>query len=225
MYPSVYTKTLSSLNNAREKNDTCILFFSATGKDSIVLLHLLKDRFKTVVCCFLYIVDNLSFIENYLNWAKTFQNVIIEKYPHPILYNYKASGYFSTKAVKGIKKVSFNDIADILKKKYNTEVVIYGHKVSDSYIRRGMFAGAAKNEFHTQYNKYYPIVNWKNKDCIDYITLNKLPRPLKLGSKRPSSGVSFRKETILFIKEHYPQDYKKMCYEFNLLEVKYGKAE
>jgi hypothetical protein len=50
-----------------------------------------------------------------------------------------------------------------------------------------------------------------------------LPEPLKLGSKRGSSGINFRPETILYIKEHYPEDYKKIIKEFNLIEAKYGR--
>ena len=63
---------------------------------------------------------------------------------------------------------------------------------------------------------------WTNKDCLSYIKLHKLPEPLKLGSKRGSSGINFRPETILYIKKHYPEDYKKIIKEFNLIEAKYG---
>ena len=68
----------------------------------------------------------------------------------------------------------------------------------------------AVSDIHFDYEKYYPIVNWTNKDCLSYIKLHKLPEPLKLGSKRGSSGINFRPETILYIKEHYPKDYKKI---------------
>lgn len=56
----------------------------------------------------------------------------------------------------------------------------------------------------------------------ELIQLMKLPEPLKLGSKRGSSGINFRPETILYIKKHYPEDYKKIIKEFNLIEAKYG---
>ena len=191
-------KTKETILHASQKSDTAILFFSATGKDSIVLLHLLQSQFKKVICCFLYHVKGLN------------------------IYNFKMQGLFSVKHLDGLKRLKLRDIEDYLKIKYQTEVVVYGMKISDSFVRRGMFNKAAKSDIHFDYEKYYPIVNWTNKDCLSYIKLHKLPEPLKLGSKRGSSGINFRPETILYIKKHYPEDYKKIIKEFNLIEAKYG---
>ena len=59
----IMQKTKETILHASQKSDTAILFFSATGKDSIVLLHLLQSQFKKVVCCFLYHVKGLNIVE------------------------------------------------------------------------------------------------------------------------------------------------------------------
>jgi len=223
MEKSVWLGTQKCLSYAAEKNDTCLLFFSATGKDSIVLLHLINKLFKRVICVYMYLVDDLDLINNYLQWAKSFPNVEIVKFPHLMYYQYKTKGIYCTKAIKGFKKLEIKDIENFCKMQYATDISFWGVKVSDSYNRRGMFHEASKDEYHRQYNRTYPLINWKNKDCYNYINLHKLPQPLKLGSKSAGSGVSFKKETIEYIKKHYPNDYKKMCNEFDLLEIKYGK--
>lgn len=218
----IMQKTKETILHASQKSDTAILFFSATGKDSIVLLHLLQSQFKKVVCCFLYHVKGLNIVEPFFNWARSYGNVEVIQLPHTDLYNFKMQGLLSVKHLDGLKRLKLRDIEDYLKIKYQTEVVVYGMKISDSFVRRGMFNKAAKSDIHFDYEKYYPIVNWTNKDCLSYIKLHKLPEPLKLGSKRGSSGINFRPETILYIKEHYPEDYKKIIKEFNLIEAKYG---
>ena len=191
-------RTRYVIDHVSKNNNTCVLFFSATGKDSIVLFHLIQSRFQKVICLFLYMVEGLSFVETYLNWAKSFNNVEIVQMPHPDLLANKASGQYNTKAIKDMKNnISHTDIKNLICRKYATDIVFMGQKVSDSYVRRGMYHDASKHEFHFQNGVYYPLINWKNKDCYDYIKLNRLPQPLKLGSKHTGSGISLRKECVL----------------------------
>lgn len=42
-----------------ETTDRAILFHSATGKDSLVMLDLMAPFFKEIVCVYMYIVPNL----------------------------------------------------------------------------------------------------------------------------------------------------------------------
>ena len=59
-------KTNEILKNLKQLADSVILFHSATGKDSIVLLDLLIKRGFKVQPVFMYMVKGLSFIENYI---------------------------------------------------------------------------------------------------------------------------------------------------------------
>lgn len=220
MNSEIKQKTQETILHASHQNDTCILFFSATGKDSIVLLHMLQPLFKKVVCVFMYHVKGLNIVEPFFNWARSYGNVEILEIPHPDIYNFKSQALFTVKPIAGLKKLKLRDMEDYLKLKYSTPVVVYGMKLNDSFVRRGMFSKAAKSDIHFDYDKYYPIVNWSNKDCLSYIELNRLPKPLKLGSTRGSSGINFRPETIEYIKTHYPQDFKRIVNEFPLLGAK-----
>ena len=222
MHKDVFEKTLKTVADAANKNDTAILFWSATGKDSIVLLDILSAHFKKVVCCYLYIVDNLNIVEPFFKWAESYGNVIIEKLPHPDRIRCKKYATFDIVPMPKLKELKYKDYEDHLKTKYATDVIVYGMKIADSLVRRGIFNKAAKADIHTDFGKYYPIVCWSNKDCISYIQIHNLPRPLKLGSKRASSGINFREETILYIKQHYPLDYQKYINDYPLIGAKYG---
>jgi sulfate adenylyltransferase subunit 2 len=222
MDASILKKTIKTIECARKKNDACLLFFSGSGKDSIVLLHLLQNAFEKVYCVFLYIVKDLELLNPFFNWALSYKNVEIVQLPHPDYYSFKRSGKYNSIPIANLKNVSFRDIEEYLKKKYQTDIVVYGMKRSDSFVRAGMFNKAAKADIHFDYDKYYPIVNWKNTDCISYIKLHSLPIPLKLGSKRQSSGVNLRPDTILHIKKTYPNDYQRMVKEYDLIGAKYG---
>ncbi len=111
-------KTKETILHASQKSDTAILFFSATGKDSIVLLHLLQSQFKKVVCCFLYHVKGLNIVEPFFNWARSYGNVEVVQLPHTDLYNFKMQGLLSVKHLDGLKRLKLRDIEDYLKIKY-----------------------------------------------------------------------------------------------------------
>lgn len=215
-------KTQATIDEAASLSDTCLLFWSATGKDSIVLLDLLSPRFKKIVCVYLYHVKNLNIVEPFFHWARTYGNVEIVQLPHRDRIRWKKYGTFDVKEMPQLKILELKDYENHLKMKYSTDVVVYGMKITDSFVRRGIFNKAAKSEIHKDFGKFYPIVCWSNKDCINYIRLHNLPHPLKLGSKRPSSGVNLREETVLYIKKHYPLDYQKIIKDYPLIEARYG---
>lgn len=222
MKPDVLKHTNETVMHASQRSDVCILFWSATGKDSIVLLDLLSRHFRRVVCAYLYIVKDLNIVEPFFHWAYSYGNVDVVQLPHPDAIRAKKYGTFSEKPILSLKELKYKDYEDYLKNEYSTTVVVYGMKIADSFVRRGIFNKAAKADLHIDFGKYYPIVNWSNKECLSYIQLHNLPRPLKLGSKRASSGINFREETILYIKKQYPLDYQKYINEYPLIGAKYG---
>ena len=215
-------RTMATVADAAKHGDTCLLFWGATGKDSIVLLDLLNKHFKKIICVYLYIVKGLNIVEPFFQWAYSYGNVEIVQLPHPDRIRCKKYAIWDIKPMPKLKELKLKDYEDYLKQQYQTDVVVYGMKIADSFVRRGIFNKAAKSEIHMDFGKYYPIVTWTNKDCLSYISIHNLPKPLKLGSKRPSSGINFRKETVLYIKSHYPLDYQKYIKEYPLIEAKYG---
>lgn len=222
MTPDILKHTDETIMHASRQSDVCILFWSATGKDSIVLLDLLSPHFKRIICVYLYIVKGLNIVEPFFYWARSYGNVDIVQLPHPDAIRIKKYGIFTEKPILSLKELKYKDYEDYLKREYCTSVVVYGMKIADSFVRRGIFHKAAKADIHVDFGKYYPIVNWSNKDCLSYIQMHSLPRPLKLGSKRASSGINFREETILYIKKQYPLDYQKYINEYPLIGAKYG---
>lgn len=215
----LHDSTNETILQASLKNDTAILFWSATGKDSIVLLHMLAPRFKKLVCCFLYLVKGLNLVDPYFRWARSYSNVEIVELPHPDLFGLKKFGDYNYNSLN-VDKITFKDLENYLVEKYSTTVVFYGSKIADSFVRRGMFAEAAKKDIHYQYGNYYPLVRWKNKDVLAYIEHNRLPKPLKLGSKTASSGIGLDDECISYLKQHYPSDFQKICKQFPLVAAK-----
>lgn len=65
--------------------DKAVLFHSATGKDSIALLHLMHPFFKEILCVFMYAVRDLEHVNKYIGWAQ-------RRYPQRAVYPDSAHG-------------------------------------------------------------------------------------------------------------------------------------
>ena len=218
---TLLAQTEKCISHIKQKNDVVILFWSATGKDSIALLNMLQPHFKKVVCVYKYLVKDLEILNPFFLWAKKFPNVEIVQVPSPALFQYKKDGVYQVKKFSKLKLIKDRDIEEVLKRKYQTPLIVNGSKRGDNYINAGVYNKASKSEFLTDYDKYYPLVNWKNKDVLSYIRLNKLPKPLTFGTKSKSSGISLGFDFLLWVYEYHPRDFKKICEEFPLIKAEF----
>lgn len=214
-------QTEKCINHISKINDVVILFWSATGKDSIALLSMLQPHFKKVVCVCKYLVKDLELLNPFFLWAKKFPNVEVIQVPSPALFQYKRDGVYQVKKFSNLKLIKDRDIEEWLKREYNTPLIVNGSKRGDNFVNAGVYNKASKSEFLTDYDKYYPLVNWKNKEVLAYIHNNKLPKPLTFGSKSKSSGISLGFDCLLWLFGNFPRDFKKVCAEFPLIEAEF----
>ena len=108
---------MATVAEAATHGDTCLLFWSATGKDSIVLLDLLSPHFKKVVCVYLYHVKNLNIVEPFFRWAYSYGNVEIVQLPHRDRIRWKKYGTFDVKTMPKLKILDLKDYENHLKMK------------------------------------------------------------------------------------------------------------
>jgi sulfate adenylyltransferase subunit 2 len=203
------------------KTERVILFHSASGKDSIALLDLISPYFKEVVCVYMYLVKDLSHINRYISYAvKKYPNVSHVQVPHFSLYSYRRIGYMG--CVKNEKQKLYNlaQLTDIVREKYGVEWVFYGFKQSDSMNRRLMLRTYEKSAINEAQKKCYPLSEYKNNDVLRYIDEKGLIKPEKYG-KSQSSGTDITDiNYLLFLRNKYPADLRKVVSEFPLVERK-----
>ena len=64
------SKATDCIKRIAEQTDKILLFHSATGKDSIVMLDLCAPFFKEIVCVYMWVVPNLACTTRYIKWAE-----------------------------------------------------------------------------------------------------------------------------------------------------------
>jgi 3'-phosphoadenosine 5'-phosphosulfate sulfotransferase (PAPS reductase)/FAD synthetase len=221
----------SIIKDLRSKTSEVILFHSGTGKDSIVLCDLLSKSFDRVVCVFMYIVKDLAYENRYINWAlKTYPNIEFYKTPHFALYSFIKHGYKGIQKDIKIEAMTIAKIDRLVKVKFQIDWSVYGFKKNDAINRRLMLNGY-KNGYCENTKKAYPLMDYKNSDCLNYISANNLIKPFNYGTLKPSSGCDISTpEFLIYLENKYPEDLQKVFETFPLCEADlfkyktYGKS-
>ena len=174
----------------------------------------------------MYIVPDLEYEQKYIDWAtKKYPNCEFIKTPHYCLGSFIQNGYLGIKQDKAHPKNLISKIDCKIKKITGIEWSCYGFKKQDGITRRLML-GSYKNGLFLKTKKAYPLMDLTNKDVLNYIKDNNLITPFNYGTAKPSSGCDISTiEFLLYIREKYPNDLKKIFQQFPFTEINLFKHD
>lgn len=209
------------IEHIAQKTNKVILFHSMSGKDSIALLHLLHPHFDQITCVFMYVVKDLEHIARYMHYInKKYPKARIIQIPHFAVFSYIKTGHLGHRQNEKQRLYNLSDLTDNIREKTAIEWAFFGFKQSDSMNRRVMLRTYQEQAINEKNKKVYPLSTYKNKDIIEYIKAEKLITPEKYGNSQ-SSGTDINDlNYLLFLRNHFPNDLKKVIDEFPLVERK-----
>ena len=203
------------INLIRNETNEVNLFYSC-GKDSIVLIDMLAKKFDRVICYFMYFVKDLDHIEIYLKWAKNkYKNVEIRQMPHFMLSSIKRSGIYCEPQDVKVQKIG--DIEKLIRQETGLKYIFSGMKGVDGFMKRMVLKKYELNAI-SPVGTVYPLALWTNKEVLRYIDALGLIKPIKYSNK-VSNGITFDTDVYLFLQKYYPNDLKKILYEFPLSQM------
>ena len=204
-----------------QKTNKVVLFHSMSGKDSIALLHLLYPHFDQITCVFMYVVKDLEHIARYMHYInKKYPKARIIQIPHFAVFSYIKTGHLGHRQNEKQRIYNLSDLTDNIREKTAIEWAFFGFKQSDSMNRRVMLRTYQEQAINEKNKKVYPLSTYKNNDIIEYIKAEKLITPEKYGNSQ-SSGTDINDlNYLLFLRNHFPNDLKKVIAEFPLVERK-----
>lgn len=215
------TRAQQIIEQIAQKTNKVILFHSMSGKDSIALLHLLYPHFDQITCVFMYVVKDLEHITKYMHYInKKYPKARIIQIPHFALFSYIKTGHLGHRQNEKQRLYNLSDLTDNIREKTNIQWAVFGFKQSDSMNRRVMLRTYQDEAINEKNKKVYPLSTYKNNDIIEYIKAEKLITPEKYGNSQ-SSGTDINDlNYLLFLRNNYPNDLKKVINEFPLVERK-----
>lgn len=215
------TRARQIIEQIAQKTNKVILFHSMSGKDSIALLHLLHPHFDQITCVFMYVVKDLEHIARYMHYInKKYPKARIIQIPHFAVFSYIKTGHLGHRQNEKQRLYNLADLTDNIREKTAIEWAFFGFKQSDSMNRRVMLRTYQEQAINEKNKKVYPLSTYKNNDIIEYIKAEKLITPEKYGNSQ-SSGTDINDlNYLLFLRNHFPNDLKKVIAEFPLVERK-----
>ncbi len=197
-----------------------IVAFSA-GKDSCVTLDLCARNFETVRAYFLYQVPDLSFQEAALRFAEQKYGIEIMRLPHFEVADFLKYGAFC-KHDANVRRVKPLEMYNYVREQTGIHWIAAGERIADSIIRRAMIKQSSAID--AKRGRFYPVAEWKKANIVRYIEHHKL----KVSPEARLLGHSFRSlmpEDMAKIKEHYPEDFEKICRIYPFAEASALKFE
>lgn len=200
------------------------------GMDSVVALDLAVRHFPTVRPYFCYIVRDISFQEQYLQFLERRFGVTIDRMPHWLLGNMLRQGTMrhQTEATANLRRCRIHHFMAYVRKRLKTHWLLTGEKASDSLERNAMMV--RDGAFQPARGRIYPLAWWSQHDVQAHLARNQIPLPpdYRLNAEldpalRRRRGASFGglivMAEIVKIAEKFPEDYQKIQRVFPFVDV------
>jgi phosphoadenosine phosphosulfate reductase len=216
----IWQDTLDLLREKQKESDEILLAFSG-GKDSLVCLDLCSRVFKTVKCFFMHFVPNLKCTEDALDYARARYNVSIVQYPHWVLIKCLKEGVYCDEGNNSetLPDWTLRDVYDLAKADAQTKYIVTGAKDADSLWRRRFFTTTK----HWS-DLVYPIRKWNKLDVLAYCKVRNIPVP-KMSTAASATGVDLSTPSLLFVHQHFPEDFKRLLKWFPYAEAVVKRQE
>lgn len=204
------------IGNVRKETDVAVLYYSAGGKDGIALLDMLARTFNKVICYYLYLIPNLDHVQPFIKWAEThYKNVEVRQIRHWQYGVFAKNGFFMD-ADENAKTTKIGEQEEFVRQETGIKYAFSGMKGVDGYMKRMRLKMFAKTGYITEKGMVYPLALWTNKEVLQYITSRNLIKPFvyKGMEGKVSQGFNITLDTMLMMREKYPNDYKRILQEF-----------
>lgn len=214
------------MRKAHHNSESVIV--GVSGKDSLVTLDLCIREFGSeyVRAFHMYVVKGLRCVEQTIRWAERRYGIEVAFFPHWRLgLAYKYATYMphrkGTDEWRDMRQV---DVEQLARNKLGPEWLAYGHRMTDSIERVGMLSNNGGIDLVGR--RVYPLRLWNEAAVTAYMRSHKIPSPPRLTLlKRSMSGLNFSEDTLLALRENFPDDFAKVVEKFPFVESKLARYE
>lgn len=221
---------IETIKEVAKRQKKSLLAFSC-GKDAVATWLAIREHFDEVVPYYLYLVPDLDFVNESIDYYERFFGTKIVQLPHPsvhrMLNNFVFQPPQNCKVIEqaGLPDFDYLDIQAVMCERHNLPkktLVADGVRAADSPMRRV----AINTHGSISYNqlKYHPIWDWKKADLIECFKKHnvKLAVDYKIFG-RSFDGIDLR--FLYLIRQHFPKDYQKILDLYPLADLEIFRWE
>lgn len=219
-------RAISSLDLLRaraEKHDAILVAYSG-GKDSLVVADLCLRVFKRVEGFLWYNAPGLEFNARIVRAAKERFGITVRQYPSFGCFDALRTGLFCDSPLSrdDWPEITVQDIYKLARADTGVHLVADGCRKQDSPRRREMIQKKRLAEWNL-----CPIGDWITYDVKSYLALRKIPLPEVPNTNKNtvSSGLSLTNQSLLWLHDTYPEDFKTLCRVYPYAEAVVKRRE
>jgi hypothetical protein len=165
-------------------------------------MDLAVRTFERVEGVFKFLVPGLETTEMIIDDALRRWGVVVHPYLGQNAINAKHDGAFC-RAVPELPKLSSWAIWAAAIRDHGIPIILTGMKRADSQSRRRLMAWSSARE-----DIIHPIAGWEKRSVLSYLRLKGIPIPE--GTGRATSGIELVPSELLFLYDHYPNDFERI---------------
>ncbi len=187
------------------------------GKDSLCTLDMVQRAGIRAEAFFMYFVKGLEVEERILDRVqRRLPDLTIHRVPHWTLFNAMRQGRLGAPVADVGRWQKLGDVERHVRALSGIDWVAYGMKASDGINRNFMLKKC--HGLDTSGRRAYPIWKWTKADVYSYIRARGWPVSEVIGDGL-QGGVGLHPKTLLWLRSHYPSDYRKILDVFPLAEA------
>ena len=175
---------------------------------------------------FMYFVKGLRCVETTIRWCERHYKIEVDYFPHWTLgLAYKYAVYMPHRTgASEWRDMKQGDVENAERQKTGVDWIAMGHRMTDSIERVAMLKRIGGLDVPGR--RVYPLWRWNEASVVSYLRARKIPTPPKLTILRRSmNGVSFEEDTLLAIRDKFPDDYAKIVEVFPYSPAKLARYE
>ena len=210
--------SLNTLKEAATFHDGVIVAYSG-GKDSLVVMDLACKSFRRVVGVLWYMFPGLKRNQDAIDYAKTRWGVEVLTYPDPMLIESARAGHYRPEPSKWLQQFPKSDLATVqamARQDSGLKLILTGQRQSD-FNKRKMAHRVGKST-----KILHPISRWSKYDVLAYLKRNDISIP---DSHRDAGGIDLTAPSLLYMHDHYPDDFQKVLRYFPLAQAVVKRRE
>jgi len=218
------------------KRDFCnrVLLAYSRGKDAIASWLVLRDHGIDVVPYHLYLVPDLEFVQESIDWAERFFGTKIVQLPHISFWRMLDDLlYQPPDRVAAINELNprapsylqiDNEVRDITGA-IDADWTATGVRATDSMTRRGSFMKYGHIRTAADGRRtMFPVWNFRKSDVMDIIKQRGARLPVDYDMWKCSlDGITA--QFLIPLRKHYPADYRRILEWFPLAEIEIYRHE